>query len=114
MFQAHMQHASTVRDSTCLHASKSLCTLTVKALLIILPEHSLIESRQCWGSERLTKQHEDAAHKDKNHENKILRGSLKRLGAPGKHPLFPSPPQPIGGPVASKKKEEKVIKSCFH
>ena len=33
--------------STHLHASKSLSTLTVKALLIILPKRSLIESRQC-------------------------------------------------------------------
>ena len=32
---------------TCLHTLKSLSTLTVKALLIILPKCLLIESRQC-------------------------------------------------------------------
>ena len=59
----------------------------MKSLLIILPKHLLIESRQCWESE---KQREDAAHKGKNHENKSLVGPLKSLGAPGKYPLFPS------------------------
>ena len=40
------------------------------------------------------KQHEDAAHNGKNHENKSLMGPLKSLGAPGKYPLFPPPPPP--------------------
>ena len=66
----------------------------MKSLLIILPKHLLIESRQCRESE---KQCEDAAHKGKNHENKSLMGpleslggGLKSLGALGKYPLFPS------------------------
>ena len=52
----------------------------MKALLIILPKHLLIESRQCWESE---KQREDATHKVKNHENKSLMGPLKSLGGGG-------------------------------
>ena len=65
--------------------SKCFSTLTVKALLIILPKHSLIESRQCNGKQKKRKQHEDAA---KNHENKSLMGPLESLGAPGKYPLL--------------------------
>ena len=65
--------------------SNSLSTLTVKALLIILPKHLLIESRQCRESE---KQREDAAHKGKNHENKSLMGPSK-LGGPGEVPPVP-------------------------
>ena len=36
-------------SSMCLHVSKSLSILTLKALLIILPKHSLTESMQCNG-----------------------------------------------------------------
>ena len=56
---------------------------------IILFKCSLIESRQCNGKrKKKKKQHEDAAQKGKNHENKTLTGPLKSLGAPGKYPLL--------------------------
>ena len=69
---------------TCLHMSMSLSTLTVKALLIILPKRSLTESRQC---QERKKQCEDAAHEGENKGNKSLMGPLKSLGDPGKYPL---------------------------
>ena len=71
-----------------VYTHTSLSTLTVKALLNILPKRSLITSRNTWKKE----QHEDAAHKAKNHENKSLMGPLKSLGAPGKYSLFPPLP----------------------
>ena len=73
-------------------ARQCLSTLTVKALLIILPKRSLIESRQCNGKWKKKKQREDAAQKifyGKNHETKSLMGPLKSLGTPRKYPLFP-------------------------
>ena len=49
----------------------------MKALLIILPKHLLIEARQCQESE---KEREDAAHNGKNHRNKSLMRPLKAWG----------------------------------
>ena len=72
------------RQRVCIHV------LTMKALLIILPKHLLIEARQCWESE---KEREDAAHKGKNHQNKSLMGPLKAWGPRGGFPCFP-----LGGP----------------
>ena len=40
------------------------------------------------GKRKIKKQHEDAAQKDKNYENKSPMGPLKSLGAPGKYSLF--------------------------
>ena len=59
----------------------------MKALLIILPKHLLIEATQCRESE---KEREDAAHKGKNHGNKSLMGSLNTQGS--------IPCSPLGGP----------------
>ena len=68
-----------------LHASKCLSTLTVKALLIILPKRSLIEPRQCNGKEKKKKQHEDAVNLQA-HGVPFLETSLR---TPGKYSLFP-------------------------
>ena len=69
--------------------------VSVKALLIILPKHSLIEPRQCHaGKWKIKIQREDTAHKGKNHESwghlKVW-GPFEKLGAPGKYP-------PLSGP----------------
>ena len=48
------------------HASTNLSTLTMKALLIILPKRSLIECRQCYrkrNKQKKKKQREDKAQK---------------------------------------------------
>ena len=80
--------------STCFdmftRASKKLSTLTrsVKALLIILPKHSLTECKQCNGKRKIRKQREDAAQKG----NKFKAS----WGPRGNSPC--SPP-PLGGPV---------------
>ena len=46
------------------------------------------------GKWKIKEQREDAAHNDKNHENKSLMGPLKSLGALGKYP--PPPPPSVG------------------
>ena len=64
--------------------------VSVKALLIILPKRSLIESSQKKGKQKVKKQREDdTAHRCKNHKNKCLKGPFKSLGSPGKYPLSP-------------------------
>ena len=74
--------------STCLHMPKSFC----EALLIILPNRSLIESSQKKGKQKVKKQRgDDTAHRCKNHKNKCLMGPFKSLGAPGKYPLSTLP-----------------------
>ena len=80
-----------------VHMCQSVSTLTMKTLLIIIPEHSLIESQQCWESERFGNSVKMQPIKSKNHESKSLMGPLKCLGAPGKYPLF-HPPS-VSGPV---------------
>ena len=74
----------------CLHATKCLSTLTVKALLIILPKRSLIESRQWNGKEKKKKQHEDAVNLQA-HGVPFLETSLGPQGN-----ILCSPP--FGGP----------------
>ena len=67
---------------TCLHMSMSLSTLTVKALLIILPKRSLTESRQC---QERKKQCEDAAYEGENKGNKsLMHGASQEFGGPRK------------------------------
>ena len=58
------------------------------------------------------KQHEDAAHNGKNHENKSLMGPLKSSGAPGKYSLFPPPP--LGGPAFSYSCSHSDYFTTFH
>ena len=62
----------------------SLSTLIVKALLIILHKHSLIESRQCRESEKCRNSMKMQPIKGKNHENESLMGPLftPTLGGP--------------------------------
>ena len=48
---------------TCASKSLSTLTLTVKALLTILPKRSLIQCRQYNGERKIKKQREDAAQK---------------------------------------------------
>ena len=69
---------------------QSICPhLTVKALLIVLPKSSLIESRQCNGKQKKKKQREDAAQKGKNYANKSLMGPQENIPCP------PPPPLPL-------------------
>ena len=80
----------------CVHTCQSVSTLTMKALLIILPEHSLIESRQCWESERFGNSVKMQSIKVKIMKVKVSRGPLKSLVVPGRYPLFQPP---VSGPV---------------
>ena len=59
----------------------------LKALLIILPKHSLIQSRQCNGKKNSVKmQPRKVKIMEKSHGAPFLKTSL---GAPGKYPLLP-------------------------
>ena len=81
----------------------SLSTLTVKALLIILPKRSLTESRQC---QERKKQCEDAAHEGENKGNKSLWGLLRVWGT---QESIPCPPL-LGGPAYGHK-HQRVLNS---
>ena len=82
-------------SSMCLHVSKNLSTLTLKALLIILPKHSLTESIQCNGKWKIVKMQ---PIKVKIIKIKSSWGPLKIWGPQG------SIPHPLSGPDVTFKK----------
>ena len=95
----HSRHGQLINDVgfMCLHASKYLSTLTMKVLLIILPKHSLVESRQCNRKRKIKKQREDTAQEGKNLKISWGPFSRKKFGAPGE--VSPATPPPsLSGP----------------
>ena len=94
MHEIHKNIVGIVNYITVFDARQSVCH---ESITDYSTEVFTYESRQCNVKRKKREQHEDAAQKGKNHENKSLMGPLKSLGAPQKY-LLSSPPFSVGLP----------------